>query len=1815
MGLPIDYEVGELLYRGRRSQVYRARRNSDERPVILKLAAGEYPSEKVIARLYREFDIGKNLSGEHIIKYYNVVTAGKGVALVMEDFDAVSLGDVIPAGGFTLNEFLDIAVQLARGLCDIHDKAIIHKDIKPANLVIEAREADTLVKFIDFGLSSRLDRETQGVLYHSELEGTLIYISPEQSGRMNRPLDYRTDFYSLGVTFYELITGRPPFEFEDSLELIHAHLARLPRPPIEIKKNIPPPVSDMILKLLEKNAEDRYQSARGIFEDIKSVRELVRRQNLSVNNAELDTGDFKVGAKDYSGNFILSQKLYGREREQKKLMDEFELVSSGTGRARLVLVSGYSGVGKSSLIQELHKPLVRERGYFVSGKNDQFKRNLPLAGFIQVFQELIRIILTESKTKVGIWKKKLHTALGNNLSVLTEMVPEVEPLVGPQEEPVELGASENQNRFIRVFLIFISIFARKEHPLVIFLDDLQWADRSTLQLIDLLCGDFAPNSLLLIGAYRDNEVDPGHALLDTLASIKKRGTVCEINLSPLEVRHVQELLVNSPGCSPESVYEPAEVVFAKTGGNPFFLSMFLNTIAREGLVFFDFDNKEWVWRLEEIRGLSYTDNVVDLMVFRMEKLSSDSLGVLSCAAFIGNRFELDFLSLVCELSRVETGQALWEALEEGLIQPADDRYKLLEPGDSPKREGTNGAFCFLHDRVQQAAASLTSAEAGRRLHQKIGELYLQYFTGEERREHLFNIVDHLNQGKKARTPETETEQRYLSELNLSAARKAKKSLAYEPALKYLKYGKEALGDNPWENKRALTLEYFLELGEVEYLLAHWDQAALFFIEALEHTRAPAERARIYSYQVVLYLMKNDLQLSLDAGVRGLAELGVTLDPEMGQDETRRELEIFRELMSGLDINSIFDAPEMGDPLKKAAMSLLRECFAPAYFVAPGLMSVIAMKMAAMTVEYGACPDSAPGFIFHAAINLAFDGDYEKANQFGQLAIRLNDERYHTRAYEALIFNMWGGFIAHYTRPIEEVREILLRAYHSGLENGAYQYCGYSAGSYLYMSLWGPVTLEGTLEIVNRISLVLREVDPNMARLFYVTRAAIENLREEVSQPLKLSLEFWPEMEQALQAARTGQDNLIVFYCLLLQTCLANWFMEPERALEFAFEAEEFLEGASALYVLPVFIFHRALACAALYPRASQEEKIQYREIMERCLERLESWAGFSPSTYQHRASLIKAQIARVNSDPLKCMQYFEEAIESAESGGFTQDLALTCELASGFYRELKQERIAFLYLKEAHYAYGRWGARHKLTLMEKQFPDLKRVESSGVSNSSSSSSGVSPSPSIATVQGDVVSGVLGAMDLLAISRASQAIAREINLSRLPGTMLKIMLENAGARRGYVLLEKEGELKIMAACEDGVDSLSFEKQISYSFPDSIVQYVMRTGENVILDNAWREGLFMSDPYVLENSIRSILCMPVRQKDLVVGALYLENNLSSRAFTAERIQVLEILLGQAIISLENARVYENLEELVRERTVELKEAHKQLLESAHRSGMAEVASNILHNVGNVLNSALVPANLIREELVDSRIHSLDKVVGLLQKHKEDLAEFMTQNEKGRKLPNYLEELNNKLRRENLVLLEHVRRLLKNLEHIRDIVVLQQSYAGAGPLKENLSTGELIDDALQMLGNNFESLGIQLERNLKGASEIFSSRHKLLVILVNLIANARDALLAADREDRKLRIQIESLAPGGVRITVADNGVGIVPDVLPLVFRHGFTTKTRGHGFGLHSAANAANELGGRLKVESEGAEQGAVFILELPALAAQSRVGLFPEKKNS
>ncbi|MBD2302958.1 ATP-binding sensor histidine kinase [Nostoc sp. FACHB-190] len=1499
------YRISEELYNGSRTLVYRAVRESDSLPVVIKLLKNPYPSFSELLLFRNQYTIGKNLNSPLIIQTYSLEAINNGYMLVMEDFGGISLKDYFTKhqGVTSLEEFLVIAIALCNTLDLLYQERIIHKDIKPSNILINPQTKQ--VKLIDFSIASLLPRETQTLVNPNVLEGTLAYISPEQTGRMNRGIDYRTDCYSLGVTFFELLTDELPFLSNDPMELVHAHLARIPPLLHEIKPDIPSVISEIVNKLMAKNAEDRYQRALGLKLDLEKCLHQLK-----------ETGEiqsFEIATRDLCDRFIIPDKLYGRDTEVQTLLEAFERVSQGV--TEMMLVAGFSGIGKTAVVNEVHKPILREGGYFIKGKYDQFQRNIPLSAFVQAFRDLMGQLLTESDVQIQQWKHKILDVVGENGQVIIEVIPELENIIGQQPPATELSGTAVQNRFNLLFQKFTQVFTTKGHPLVMFLDDLQWADSASLKLMQLLMTD--TGHLLIIGAYRDNEVHPGHPLLLTLSEIQKTSAIFnKITLAPLSKKQVNYLVADTLKCSEYIAGNLSGLIFQKTQGNPFFATQFIKALYQENIIYFDFELGCWQCDISQVTMQAVTDDVVAFMSLQLRKLPSSTQSVLQLAACIGNSFDLATLAIVSEQSEIEAAACLWKALQEGLIVPIGDVYKFYVGQESllpPSANQQNVAYKFLHDRIQQAAYSLIPDEQKQKTHYQIGQLLRQQIHPDARVERIFEIVNQLNYGTSLISEQTQRIE--LAQLNLIACRKAKNSTAYKAAREYATVGLSFLGEQTWQQQYEMSLTFHEIAAEVAMLCGDFEVMEELIDTVIHQTHSLLEQVSVYCLRIQAKISQHQLIEALAIGIELLQKLGITINESSTPEDIQQSIQEINNLIGDRKIKDFIHLPRMIDDKIIAIFQITSSIISAAYICGSPLFPLLTALSVKLSLTYGNISDSPKYYAVYGIVICNLLQDIDLATEFGQLALDMV-LKFDAKVTKPEVLMLQGGFILHRKSHIRETLPLLSESYTTALEVGNLQFLGNAGHCFCLNAFWcgQPLTTveQDTQNYYKGLMQSNQLTTANYCRIYW---QSVLNLLGFANYPTILSGSALQETEfQPL--LRSANDLFGLYYFYLYKLMLCFLFGEFEQANNYTLECRNYLMAAGGTVGTPVFYFYDSLIAIAELSQLSDEVSTVLERV-EKNQTQLQLWAHYAPMNHQHKFDLVEAEKCRVLGQKAEAGELYDRAISGAKANGYIQEEALANELAAKFYLGWGKEKIAAGYMQEAYYCYARWGSKAKVADLEQGYPQLlapilQQSRSVVSTNETIFPLGTVTSTSAATSNSTSISDTL---DLTAILKASQTISGEIELDKLLASLLTIVIENAGADKCVLMLLQDNHLLIQGSITQGSEPILLQSLAIADSPDiphKLIYKVKHSQQTVVLLDATADMTFANDPYIIRQQPKSILCSPILHQGKLLGILYLENNLVTGAFKSERIELLNLLCAQAAISLENARLYQRSQE---------------------------------------------------------------------------------------------------------------------------------------------------------------------------------------------------------------------------------------------------------------------------------------------------------------
>jgi predicted ATPase/signal transduction histidine kinase/tRNA A-37 threonylcarbamoyl transferase component Bud32 len=1774
------YTFTNKIYESTNSLVYRGWRKTDSQPVILKILKIDYPSLTSLIRYKQEYEITHNLNLKGVIKVYSLEKYQNSLVMVLEDFGGESLKALLKEEKFELEFFLKMAIQITSILGEIHAANVIHKDLNPSNIVLNFKTQQ--IKLIDFGIATVLSRENPTIKNPNVLEGTLNYMSPEQTGRMNRSMDYRTDFYSLGVTFYELLTHQLPFQTTDAMELVHCHLAKHPIPPHEINPNIPPVLSELIIKLLEKTAEERYQSAWGIKADLEEC-----LQQLQTNG---EISSFILGRQDISEKFQIPQKLYGRDREVETLLNAFERVSAGS--SEIMLVSGYSGIGKSALVQEIYKPITRQKGYFIAGKFDQFQRNIPYSAIVSGFQSLVRQLLTESETQLQQWQEKLLAALGSNGQIIIDVVPEVELIIGKQPPVQELGPTESQNRFNLVFQNFIRVFCHPSHPLVIFLDDLQWADSATLNLIEIMMTDENIGHLFLIGAYRDNEVNPTHPLLISLENIAEKGaTIHQIILLPLALEDINHLIAETLHRDPESVQPLARLVMQKTEGNPFFMNQFLKTLYQENLLTFERPQStpesthsgQWNWDIQHIESLCITENVVELMIAKLKKLPEFTQHLLQLAACVGNCFDLYTLAIISETPAVEVFQGLLPAIQEGLILPTSD----LETTD---QEVINShlvilTYAFLHDRVQQSAYALIEQKLQREVHLQIGRLLLANLSEDQRGERIFELVDHLNIGWELLTEGPEKTE--LAHLNLFAARKAKDSLAYAAARGYLATIVENTTQKLWQTDYSFAFTLHKELAELEYLNGNFEASEALIEKAVSQAHSALEKAEVYNMLIVQYTLLMKYEEAIGAGLTALKWLGLNLPETDWNFAVEVELAQARKTLENREVSSLIHEAKMTNPIQTMAMKVLGNMGPLTFFSHQDIWKWTVIKAINLSLEYGFVAGGSYCYSCYGIILSSILGEYQAGYEFGKLSLALSENfgNWSQNCQDNVIFSNYLNCWIHHVKSTNYLNN---KGFQVGVESGNLQWSGYNRMFQALALFYQGINLERTLEeYTNFLWFCHKTKNQWSSDIILANQLAIFSLMGKNDESLEI--EYFESFHQHKSMAALCEYHVLKAQVLYL-------YHDYEEALKWALSARELIDFILGHISSSHHTFYYSLILTALYPTVSKKVQKQYWQRLLANQKQMKIWAENCPENFEHKYLLVAAEMAQILGQKQEAMELYDQAIAAAKEQEFIQNEALANELAAQFWFSLGKDDFAHLYLKKAHYNYQLWGALGKVEQLERKYPQLsiKSQEVISVKNSLSTQAKLKVTTSSSSSSSSNPGVIL---DLVTVIKASQAISGEIFLEELLNKLMTMMIENAGAQKGFLILNQDEKMLIEAAKIDEKMQVgqSVPVEESQELALSVINYVARTQKSLLLNDAANHPTFSTDLYIQSKAPKSILGSPIINQGKMVGILYLENNLTTGAFTSERIEILRILCAQAATALVNASLYEKLEEYsrnlevkVEERTQELKEkneqleltlqqltaAQKQIISQEKLASLGMLTAGIAHEIRNPLNFinnfASVSVNLAKEleEELENQGENLEaESVEYIKEILTDLRDNMIEiNQQGQKAQSIIQGM-----------LMHARsdsgkRQKSDINAIlAEAIKLVYHGKRAKDFNFNISIETSYDSSIE-----------PIEVFVQDISRAF----------INIINNACYAAFAKKKEmpaEFAPTLSVKTLDQAeNIQIKIRDNGPGIPEDLREKIFHPFFTTKPTGEGTGLGLSMTHDIIVGqhqGQIEIQSE------------------------------
>ncbi|MFH0976869.1 MAG: AAA family ATPase [Spirochaetota bacterium] len=1738
------YNISNKVYEDSKIIFYEGL-NRDKEPVLIETLQDSNRNIEDINKLKDIFIITNKLNKTNgILKIHDLVEYDNSYALVYEHCKGKFLREII-GSGLSVNVFLQIAIKLSEILHQMHAQDIIHCNIKPDVIIIspflngDPPDNNGLsAKLIGAGASFNKFDESANALMPNMLDISLEYVSPEQTGRTERRLDHRTDFYSLGITFYEMITGRMPFKSEDAMELLHYHLAKEAEEPAKINSNIPAVISDIIMKLISKDPEERYQNALGLKADLEICLDQFEITGVII--------PFTLAKKDIINKIRMPGRLYGRSAEMEILTDIVNSVY--LGKSELLLVSGFAGTGKTVLVNELHIPVVKKNGYFISSKFEQLIREIPFSAIIQAFKSLIRQLLAKQEEEITRWKKLILDALSPNARLLTDVIPELELIIGPQEPVPEVGPSEAQNRYNLYFQKFVRVFAGEKHPLVLFLDDLQWADSASLNLIKVLITDIETKYLLIIGAYRDNEVTESHKLVKTLNEIESDGIKPKtVNLQPLNENIVNDLVSSLIG-NQENIFPLASVIYKKTQGNPFFVIELVKILFNDNLLTFDMGSG-WRWDIEAINRTEATDNVIELLTRKFIKLSKSVQDNLKICACLGNGFEIGILQDIFNKSIQDCNAIIAELIDEGFISFSGNLYR------------------FIHDRVQEAVYSLIDDEEKNRLHFRIGKAFLDKNGRNDAGEKIFYIVNQLNFG--IVLLEDRRERIEVAKLNLEAAKKAKESTAYASAVKYLRAGRTLLHDNSWSDEYNLTYSVYKELAECEYLCGNFNEAEGLFNILLEKVNDNIDRANVYNIMVVLYTNVGNLSEAIKVGIKAVQLFGVKISEHPTKLKVLFELIKFKWNQRKIGIENLFAQKEITDPNKIALIVLLCNLGMPAYYRNHKLFVVIPLIIINHFLKYGNTEFAAPAYISLGIIVVTVLGDYKSGCRYGEFALKLN-EKYSKSRFGCHIKFLFAYLLQHWKSHALNNIPYYIDGYKDGLETGNLMYAGQCINHLvLYRFILGENLDEIFKEYESYENFIKSTKDPMLINRYADYRQLYLNLKGLTDSRDTLNSDDYNEIE-IQDNIRKKNNSIELYYYLHIRMKVLFLSGSYGKCYELTLEMEELAVPIGNLLTTD-HIYYYSLVIAELMKDADRFVRLKFRRVLERNRRILKKWSDNSPENFMYKHDLVVAEMCRLSGDSERAMRYYDKAVKGSCDSKNLLDEGIANELAAKFYKDTGYERIAKTYITESCSCFERWGATGKVNQLKEKYreyfnePDKNENRVEAVTDYNERGD--------ADIADRALVADSSTLDISTIIKVSQAILGEIDLDKLLKTIMKTALQYSGAQNAFLIMENEGKLFIEAEGSIDDDEIKILRSLpvdnNKNISQAIINFVARTGENIVLNNA-ADSSFV-DLYVLEKKPKSILCANIgyygKISSGINAILYLENNLTLGAFTPKRLEVLRVISSQFAISLENARLYKEQQNTV---------------EKLKRLDILK--DEFLSNTSHELRTPLLGIIGLAESLMDGAAGKLSR------KTMENLSMIISSCKRLSNLVNDILDLSR----------------IKN----NDLKLRRK------PVALNQVTGMV----LIFLKTLAEGRPVRLINNVaEGLPLVYADEDRLLQIFYNLIGNAvkftesGEVKIWAQKRNRPCpdnntdsKEQKEEL-----EIIVEDTGIGIPEYKFHDIFNYfeqadgSISRKFGGAGLGLSITKELVELHGGTIYVESETGK-GSRFIFTLPVYSPENSV---------
>ncbi len=1778
------YDILNEFSKDDRFVTYHGIRKADNRMVFVKTFASSQPTLEDIAILKNEYEIAKDIHLHELLKSYSLEQYKDTYRLIQEDFSGVTLTHIISQSDLEIATLIELSIKITRALGELHCQELVHHDIRPNHILADMRNMH--VKLTGLGVATRYSHGIK-TLPHAFYASSLPYISPEQTGRMNRETDYRTDFYSLGVTLYQIFTGKLPFIVQDPMELIHAHIAKTPLAPHIVNPLIPLPLSSIIMKLMAKTVEERYSSIYGIIYDLQTCYQELKTKGR--------VDPFPLGSKDVLHQLHFPKKIYGREKEFQVLMKNFEQATLGD--PRLVLVTGYPGIGKSSLIHELQKPVQRHGGFFIRGKCDQYKGNIPYNPFLEAFRDLIQQILMESDKTISLWKDRLTHALGTNAYFIAEMIPELKLIFGKTPPVQEVDSSTRLNRFNLFMEKFISTFASAETPVVIFLDDMQWMDIASVKMIEVMMFQLKSKGLLIIGSYRSNELPTYHPLLKLIEKMSLLTDRIEnIEVKSLSEDQVLNIISEALHTPKSKCTELAKIVTVKTEGNPYFVNQLITYLYDEKLLTFDITKGLWTWDIAKLQTIGFSDNVVDLIIQKLQKCSPSTQQILQVAACSGNVFDINLLSKITNLSFPDVVSKLKEAIKEGFIITSEIGKKTLTEEGQETVDFLNPKLLvqplrFSHDRVQQAAYATLSEEQRAQLHLRVGNILAEIYRDKTDQDPILDIVYHLNQARSI--IKTKHDNIRYSELNLAAAKKAFNSVAYSETLDYLNYGFDFLPGNSWETHYPLTFDMHRLAAETTFMLGDFNKAAEIFDRIQSYAKSKEDVLSVLILKIKLNVHALRYENAIRYGREALKMLGINMPTSHYKIHVLWNLIQLKWLKGKNKISSIVNLPEATDKRIIDSLHILYLLAPPCYLTDRYLSITLITTGLLLTLKYGVVPESSYFLVTYGAVLSSIFDDFKGGYLLGKDAVELSN-RYQTSHCSNPTKYLFTSFLLPYQDPIKLSIDRHYETFEEGISCGEWIYAIFSLGSYIVNKfISGEPIEELYLQVLKYDDFVSKIKAHNIDKLFASLILILRELKSKNPDPWKDSSS---DLMDITPPRANESKRLTHFFSLTFKLQLAYLFGEYEKGLIFIDVSNEFYDNARRQLISVENDFFAALNYAAL----SRGNTFKYKSEFKERLSRLKILAKACPANFQHKYLIVKAEYERIKNNFEEAIEAFDTAIESAKENGFVQHEALASELFARFYLSHRKDMLAKQYLIKAIYGYYRWGANAKIAQLEREFPHILSINTlPEIQNTNTL---------INFQRRDASSNV----DLALLFKTSQAISKEIQIEKFLKLTIDLIVQITGAMRGILFIEKDGKWIV------GADNYSKDlpglrykplQALGNQLPLSIIDYVLKTRENLLIDDVSLKSAFADDPYVKAIGLHGALCFPLIQQAKITGILYLENQAVYKPFATENVELIRMLTGQLATSIENAMIYsdmsilsndlkvanetlaeynQNLERTISDRTHELSEKNQEL-------------ERILQEINEIQQRLIEQEKLVSMGSVTKSIaHAVYHPISTLHKLAED---SMTQLKEIKKSSTLSLEEENTLNSVEI----NLEKILEHSENTNEIIAtLTLNFQDFEDTKQETDLNKLIREYSDLVYSSFykndATFSLNLETNYDETIKmIMAFPANLGRVIFNVIDNACYTTSQKKQKAQQPYTPTVSITTTNyddkVVIRIWDNGEGIPKEILTRIFTPFVTTKSKhtNAGMGLSISHDIiVKQHNGNIEINSKTDEFTEVLI---------------------